>query len=67
MEIHQDLFNSTGLKGFNLDRALLGFDHRDDITAFYPIAWLDEPLNKCARFHIGTERRHPEFDHGIPS
>ena len=50
---------------FDLDRALLSFNHGDDVATLHAVSRLDHPLDERARIHIGAERRHAKFGHGI--
>ena len=65
VELDQDLLDLAGLEDFDFDRALLRLDHGDDVAALDPIARLDQPLDQRARLHVGAERGHAEFDHGV--
>lgn len=49
---------------FDLDRALLRIDDRDDVAALDRIAGVPDPLDQRAGLHVGAERGHPEFSHG---
>jgi hypothetical protein len=64
-DVDQYSFDLPSFKNFDLDRSLLRLHHRDDIAAFHAIARLDHPFDKGARFHVGAERWHAEFRHGI--
>jgi hypothetical protein len=64
-DINQNSFDLSGFEDFDFNRALLSFDHRDDIATLHQISGLDHPLDECASLHIGAEGRHAKFGHGI--
>ncbi len=62
-DVDQKLFNLACLEDFDLDRPFLRFHHGDDVATLDTIAWLDQPLDECSGFHIGTKRGHAKFSH----
>ena len=66
-DVDQEFFDPTGLEALDLDGAFLGLHHRDDVAVLDLIAGLDQPLHQRARLHVGAERGHAEFGHGVSS
>jgi hypothetical protein len=62
-EFDEDLLDLPGLEDFDLNGALLRFDHGDDVAALDPITRFHQPLYRRARLHIGAERRHAKLGH----
>lgn len=46
----------------DVDRALVGLDHGDDITSVDDVVRPHVPLDDGAGVHVGAERRHGEVD-----
>ena len=57
--LHQNPVEHARLE--DLDRPLLGVDHGYDVAALHDVAWLLQPFDQGAGFHVGAERWHDEF------
>ena len=50
-------------ENLDFDRALVGLDHSKDVALVNGVPRLDQPFDKFAAFHVGTQRRHEEVGH----
>jgi len=63
--LNDERLDDAAFENFDFDDALLGFYQRHDVAALDRIARLHAPLDDGAVLHVGTERRHAKFTHGL--
>ena len=63
--LDQQLLQRPILENLDLDCALLGLDHGDDVAAMDLIAGFPQPFDQRARLHVGAQRRHGELAHRL--
>jgi hypothetical protein len=61
--VHHQPVEGAVIEHLDLDCALFGVDDGNDVASLDGIAWMLQPLDERAGFHVGTQHRHAEFDH----